>query len=110
MSYEYEGATIDLKLTVKRVRASVTQQEAVVYCNGQRVTNFGDSTEIIRPGEKYYGELVGDWASKKPDADFIYAALFHIYDYIYHISDPIRKQIQQEKDREIETAKRRAEK
>ena len=99
-----------LNFEVKRERMSVTQQEAVVFCNGQRVTNFGDNPEIIKPGEKYYGDLVGNYASRKPDANFIYAALFHMYDYVYHISDPIRKQIEAEKEREIQNAKRRPEK
>ena len=98
-----------LEFEVKRCRTSVTQQEAEVYCNGQYITSFGDAPEIIEPGEKYYGELAGMWASKTPDAKFIHATMFHKYDDLYHISDGVQKIIDAAMEQEINTAKRRPE-
>ena len=96
-----------LEFEVKRNRMSVTQQEAHVYCNGEFITNFGDEPKMIKPGEKYYGELVGGWASTTPDAQFIYATLFHKYDDIYHISEGVRNILERAKAAEIASAERR---
>lgn len=96
-----------LNFKVKRVRMSATQQEAHVYCNGKFITNFADKVEMIKRGEKYYGELVADFASTTPDAKFIHATLFHKYDDFYHISDGVQKVINAAMEREIEMAKRR---
>ncbi len=99
-----------LEFEVKRVRMSVTQGEVQVYCNGEYITNFADEPKLIKPGEKYFGEMVGGWASTTPDAKFIHATLFHKYDYIYHISRGVRNIINRAMEAEIEIAKRRAEK
>ena len=76
---------ITLTFEVRRVRTSVTQQEAHVYCNGEYITNFGDVPELIKPGEKYFGTMVAGYASKTPDAKFVHATMFHKYDDLYHI-------------------------
>lgn len=80
------GYTIVLDFTVKRNRQSVTQGEATVYLNGEKLVTFGDKIELIKDGQSYYGENIGGWASVKPDSDFINGILFHPYDYIYHLS------------------------
>lgn len=100
MAYEETGEKFTLEFEVRRVRASVTQQEAHVYCNGQFVTNFMDEPKILKQGEKYYGPICGGWASTTPDAQFIHGALFHIHDDIYHISDKVRKLIEVRKEEE----------
>lgn len=99
-----------LEFEVRRIRMSVTQQEAQVYCNGEYITNFGDEPKMIKPGEKYFGKLIGGWASTTPDTKFIHATLFHKYDNIYHISHGVQKIIDRAIEAEIETAERRPEK
>lgn len=98
-----------LEFEVRRIRMSVTQGEAQVYCNGEYITNFADEPKLIKPGEKYFGELCGGYASTTPDAKFIHATLFHKYDDIYHISEGVQNIIDRAMEAEIETAKRRAE-
>lgn len=105
MFYTEPGEKFALEFEVRRVRMSVTQQEAHVYCNGQYVTNFMDEPKILKQGEKYYGPVCGGWASKTPDAQFIHGALFHIHDNIYHISDKVRKLIEERKAEEASIAK-----
>ena len=89
--YEYQSAEITLHIEVRRNRPSVTQGSASVYINGEKVFTFGDEIEMIKPGEKYYGEMIGGWASKKPDANFIRGVLFHPYDGLYHCSDKAKE-------------------
>lgn len=91
IDYEYQSAEITLRFEVRRNRPSVTQGSASVYINGEKVITFGDEIEIIKPGERYYGELIGDWGSRKPDANFIRGLLFHPYDGVYHYSDSVKK-------------------
>ncbi|KAB0577205.1 hypothetical protein EI53_01226 [Fusobacterium naviforme] len=98
-----------LDFEVKRIRMSVTQQEAHVYCNGEFITNFGDGPKLIKPGEKYYGGLVGGWASTTPDAKFIYSTLFHKLDEVYHISEGVRNILERTIAAETEAAERRPE-
>lgn len=98
-----------LEFEVRRVRMSVTQGEAQVYCNGQYITNFADDLELIKLGEKYFGELVGGWASTIPDAKFIHATLFHKYDDLYHVSTGVQAIIDAAIMQEAETARRRVE-
>ena len=88
---QYPSAEVTLRIEVCRNRWSVTQGSVTVYVNGIEAITFGDEIEIIRPGEKYYGPLIGDWASKKPDAGFIRGLLFHPLDELYHYSDGVRK-------------------
>lgn len=45
-----------LEIEVKRRRPSVTQGEASVYVNGEKVITFGDTIELIEDGKPYYGE------------------------------------------------------
>ena len=97
---------ITLTFEVRRVRTSVTQQEAHVYCNGEYITNFGDVPELIKPGEKYFGTMVAGYASKTPDAKFVHATMFHKYDDLYHISDGVQKIIDNIMELEIKTAER----
>ena len=80
-------------IEVKRVRQSVTQGEAVVFINGRPVVTFGDTIMLIKPGEAYFGELIGDWASVKPDSAFIIGLLYHPLDSLYHHSDLVRAAI-----------------
>lgn len=89
--YEYQSAEIALRFEVRRNRPSVTQGSASVYINGEKVITFGDEIEIIKPGERYYGELIGDWGSRKSDASFIRGLLFHPYDGVYRYSDSVKK-------------------
>ena len=48
-----------LEIEVKRIRGSVTQGEAAVYVNGEKVIQFGDRIEIIKEGQPYYSEKIG---------------------------------------------------
>lgn len=77
------------EIEVKRIRFSVTQGEAAVYINGEKVIQFGDDIQMVEPGQKYYGEKIGNWASTVSDADFIKGLLWHPYDDVYHIRDKV---------------------
>ena len=88
--YQETSAEITLHIEVRRIRPSVTQGEVKVYVNGIEAATFGDDIELIHPGEKYYGPIIGDWASKKPDVGFIRGMFFHPYDNIYHVSDKVK--------------------
>ena len=48
-----------LVIEVKRRRMSVTQGVADVYVNGQKVITFGDEIEMIKEGERCYGDNIG---------------------------------------------------
>lgn len=93
-----------LDFEVKRARTSVTQQEAHVYCNGEFVAIFADTPKMIQNGEKYYGPIIGKWASTTPDAKFIHAVLFHKHDDLYHLSDGIKKILSRAMEEEINDA------
>lgn len=77
-------------IEVKRVRQSVTQGEAVVCINGQPMATFGDTIMQVKPGETFYGERVGDWASVKPDSAFLLGLMYHPHDNVYHHSDRVK--------------------
>ena len=98
-----------LNFEVVRKRSSVTQQEAHVYCNGKFIINFGDEPKMIKPGEKYYGPIIGGWASTTPDSKFIRSTLYHKFDEIYHISDGVKRIIDEVIADETKSANRRAE-
>lgn len=89
--YSERSAMITLQIEVRRNRPSVTQGSATVYVNGEEAITFGDDIELIHPGEKYYGPLIGDWASRKPDASFIHGMLYHPYDELYRVSKNVRQ-------------------
>ena len=80
-----------LEIEVKRIRGSVTQGEAAVYVNGEKVIQFGDRIEFIEEGQPYYSEKIGGWASVKPDSDFIKGLLWHPLDDTYHYSDKVKE-------------------
>ena len=79
-----------LDFTVKRERYSVTQGNATVYLNGEKILVFADKIRLIKDGETYYGENIGGWASVIPDNDFINGVLFHPLDSVYHYSDKVK--------------------
>lgn len=86
-------------IEVKRRRASVTQGSAVVYVNGEEMFVCHDEIVIVKPGERFYGEMIGRWASLTPDEAFIKAMLFHPYDGYYRCSEKFRRML----NRQIET-------
>lgn len=90
-----------LEIEVKRRRRSVTQGEAEVYVNGEKVISFGDTIEIIKDRQPYFSEKIGGWASTIPDERFIRGLLYHPYDEIYHYSDRVKSVL----DKEIERLK-----
>lgn len=79
-----------LEIEVKRIRQSVTQGEAAVYVNGEKVVQFGDDIQMVEPGQKFYGEKICNWASTKPDAAFIKGLLWNPFDDMYHYSDKVK--------------------
>lgn len=89
---------MQLKIEVKRRRLSVTQGMADVFINGKLAISFGDEIVYIKEGERYYGDLIGNYASKKPDVNFIKGLLWHPYDDIYHYSDKAKEIIEEESD------------
>jgi hypothetical protein len=101
------AACLTLRFEVKRKRSSVTQGSVDVYCNGEKVADFGDNIQLIEDGETYYGSLIGNWASKTPDINFIRSTLFHPHDDIYRISVGVKKLINAAADNEMANAKRR---
>lgn len=61
-----------LTFEVKRLRPSVTQGEAAVYCNGVKLVQFGDKIEM----DGKHGDIIGHWGSTTSDEEFITATLF----------------------------------
>ena len=102
-----DTACLTLNFEVKRKRSSVTQGSVDVYCNGEKVADFGDNIQLIEDGETYYGSLIGNWASKTPDISFIRSTLFHPHDDIYRISVGVKKLIDAAAEDEKANAKRR---
>lgn len=78
---------MEIKITVERRRSSVTQGMVDVLINGEKVMDFGDTIEWINPGDKYYGEMIGHWASTVPDTQFILGLLFHPFGELYKYSE-----------------------
>ncbi|MBR4577325.1 MAG: hypothetical protein IKO25_08980 [Clostridia bacterium] len=95
MTYFEKSVSFALAFEVRRDRPSATQGSATVYLNGQEIITFSDDIRMIRPGEKYYGPLIGDWASVTPDYHFIRALLWNNLDSIYHYSDRPKAIIEQ---------------
>lgn len=96
---------MEVKITVERIRPSVTQGYAAVYINGQKAVTFADTIELLKPNEPYYGESIGGWASIIPDMNFILGALYHDYDDVYKFSDIIKDILTIEKEKEEAEAK-----
>ena len=91
---------------VERIRFSVTQGEAAVYCNGHKVVQYGDeicmqlkdgniSRGLFRDPEPgvLYGPVIGGYGSIKPDDKFRKAAIAQydtfVYDYLQRV--PVRE-------------------
>lgn len=96
---------MEINITVKRSRASVTQGAATVYVNGIEVVQFGDKIELVKEGEPYYGESIGGWASKTPDTAFIIGALYHSLDNVYRYSESVKKSLRDALEQEKAQAK-----
>ena len=62
---------MNITISVVRYRNSVTQGGAYVLINGERVIEFGENIQLIKPGEKFYGENIDGYASTISDAEFI---------------------------------------
>ena len=62
---------MNITISVVRYRNSVTQGGAYVLVNGERVIEFGENIQLIKPGEKFYGENIDGYASTISDAEFI---------------------------------------
>ena len=73
-----------IEITVARKRVSVTQGYATVCMNNHPVMTFCDDIELIKKGQNYYGEMIGGWASIKPDMAFIRGCFCHPYDKTYN--------------------------
>lgn len=86
-------------IEVKRKRTSTTQGSAVVCVNGEEMFVCNDEIELVKDGEKYYGDMIGGWASLTPDETYIKAMLFHPYDGYYRCSEKFRIML----NRQIET-------
>jgi hypothetical protein len=82
---------VKLVIEVKRRRMGVTQGEADVYVNGQKVITFGDKIEMNKEGERCYGENIGGWGSKKPDSAFIAGYLWHPHDELYSYREKLER-------------------
>lgn len=78
-----------MNIEVRRNRGSVTQQEAVIFVNGEEVMSFYDAMWLYSPegmsdGFKtipccqQYGMVAGGWGSIAPDSKFIDAFMSHI--------------------------------
>nr|WP_304956179.1 hypothetical protein [uncultured Acetatifactor sp.] len=80
-----------LVIEVKRRRMSVTQGQADVYVNGQKVITFGDKIEMIKEGDRCYGKNIGGWGSKKPDSVFIAGYLWHPHDELYSYREKMER-------------------
>ena len=91
---------MEFKITVERHRPSVTQGMASVLINGVKVMDFVDTIEMVKPGEKYYGENFGGWASKTPDSNFVIGMLFHPHDDIYKNSEKAKKVFEKLREKE----------
>jgi len=98
---------MEFTITVNRRRGSVTQGEVDVLINNVKIMSFGDTIELIKPGDKYYGELIGNWASTVPDISFIRGMLYHPFDDMYHYSDRVKKALDEAQAQETQEAKER---
>lgn len=95
---------MEIKITIVRRRASVTQGMVDVLINGEKVMDFGDTIELIKPGEEYYGPIIGGWASKTPDTAFVFGMLYHPHDDVYHLSDQVKNALEKIKTQEEQAA------
>ena len=95
---------MEIKITVERRRASVTQGMADVLINGVKVMSFFDEIILIKPGEEYHGPIIGGWASKTPDTAFVLGMIYHPHDNTYHYSYRVKKALEDIKAQEERTA------
>ncbi len=94
-----------INIEVKRNRPSVTQGTADVYINGELIISFDDQMYLKNndgtftngfntiKNAKHYGEVISGWGSIKPDSDFIFGLIYHVYDNVYHYSDLFKEAI-----------------
>lgn len=71
---------MEYTFSVSRRRSSATQGAATVLLNGVALVDFGDTIELIKEGQPFYGENIGGWASVVPDGHFVHGLLFHPYE------------------------------
>lgn len=83
-------------IEVRRSRLSVTQGFATVCVNGTEMVTFGDQIELIKPGQHWYGDKIGGWASTTPDESFIKGMLFHPFEEFYRHSKKFRDMLDAE--------------
>lgn len=78
--YKEKNEKITLAFEIERVRPSVTQGGANLYCNGELIGNFGDNIEMItEETRKTYGPEIGGYASTTAPEKFISALFFNPY-------------------------------
>lgn len=87
---------MEYTFSVTRNRQSATQGTATVSLNGKEIITFGDTIDLVKEGQPYFGEDYGGWASTKPDGDFIHGVLFHPHEELYHYSDRVRTILKEE--------------
>lgn len=80
-------------IEVRRGRLSVTQGYAIVCVNGIEMMTFGDEIEMIKDGQRWYGDKIGGYASTTPDESFIKGMLFHPFEEYYQYSAKFRKML-----------------
>lgn len=83
-------------IEVRRSRPSVTQGFATVCVNGIDMMTFGDDIELVKDGQRWYGDKIGGWASTTPDESFIKGMLFHPFEEFYRYSEKFRKMLDSE--------------
>lgn len=72
-------------IEVRRRRLSVTQGCAAVCVNGIEMVEFKDDIELIKEGQRWFGEKIGGWASTASDEEFIRSMLFNpLNDFYQH--------------------------
>jgi len=93
------------RLSVKRIRPSVTQGYAAICVDGTEVLNFADEMFLrckdgtfsngfrtLDPADvPFFGYEVSGYGSMHTDEDFLRAAIAHLLDSFYHYSDMLRK-------------------
>lgn len=104
LEHGFTGAEF-ARLSVKRIRPSVTQGYASICVDGKEVINFADAMVLrcsdgtfsngfrtLDPAEvSEFGYEISGWGSVNTDEDFLRAAIAHPLDSFYHYSDMLRK-------------------
>lgn len=93
-------SNLDL-MDVQRIRFSVTQGEAAVFCCGKKIVQYGDdqwlqhengkiSNGFQEQEGKLYGQIISGWGSAKSDESFRRAALVQFTDRICNALMPAK--------------------